>query len=169
MKWPIMPPNKGQSPVLFEDGYAEGWAKCLSQCQQAYADRCDYETSIRAAVESLRQTDWEESGRQLTREDYEAQLTVPEDEFAGIARKRMAREFGRIERMVDALPGPLSQIETECPRCAEVFYLSESKSTAVLRPAATKWPSFDEYAKAQGIDPGPTQDQYREVWKEARL
>jgi hypothetical protein len=24
----IMPPSKGQSPVLFEDGYAEGWSKC---------------------------------------------------------------------------------------------------------------------------------------------
>jgi len=33
--WPTMPPSKGQSPVLFEDGYAEGWAKCLSMCKEA--------------------------------------------------------------------------------------------------------------------------------------
>ena len=31
LTWPVMPPSKGQSPVLFEDGYAEGWAKCDSQ------------------------------------------------------------------------------------------------------------------------------------------
>jgi hypothetical protein len=36
--WPKMPPSKGQSPVLFEDGYAEGWAKCLSACKEAVAD-----------------------------------------------------------------------------------------------------------------------------------
>lgn len=28
--WPTMPPSRGQSPVLFEDGYAEGWAKYLA-------------------------------------------------------------------------------------------------------------------------------------------
>jgi len=32
--WPEMPPNKGQSPILFEDGYAEGWARCLQECQK---------------------------------------------------------------------------------------------------------------------------------------
>ena len=37
IKWPVMPSNKGQSPVLFEDGYAEGWAKCLTMCQEAMA------------------------------------------------------------------------------------------------------------------------------------
>lgn len=31
-----MPPSKGQSPVIFETGYDEGWAKCLSQCKDAY-------------------------------------------------------------------------------------------------------------------------------------
>ena len=36
-QWPVMPPSKGQSPVLFEDGYAEGWAKCLEECQRAVA------------------------------------------------------------------------------------------------------------------------------------
>ena len=35
--WPTMPQSKGQSPVLFEDGYAEGWAKCLSMCKEAVA------------------------------------------------------------------------------------------------------------------------------------
>jgi hypothetical protein len=35
IQWPTMPPSKGQSPVLFEDGYAEGWAKCLEACQIA--------------------------------------------------------------------------------------------------------------------------------------
>ena len=35
--WPVMPPSLGQSPVLFEDGYAEGWAKCLSECQRVAA------------------------------------------------------------------------------------------------------------------------------------
>ena len=34
--WPTMPPSKGQSPVLFEDGYAEGWAKCLSACKSLF-------------------------------------------------------------------------------------------------------------------------------------
>jgi hypothetical protein len=33
--WPAMPPRKGQSPVLFEDGYDEGWAKCLEACKAA--------------------------------------------------------------------------------------------------------------------------------------
>jgi hypothetical protein len=36
--WPTMPPSKGQSPVLFEDGYAEGWAKCMSMCKAAFAN-----------------------------------------------------------------------------------------------------------------------------------
>lgn len=35
VRWPTMPPSKGQSPVLFEDGYAEGWAKCMDECQRA--------------------------------------------------------------------------------------------------------------------------------------
>lgn len=35
--WPVMPPSKGQSPVLFEDGYAEGWAKCISECKKLFA------------------------------------------------------------------------------------------------------------------------------------
>lgn len=35
IQWPIMPTRKGQSPVLFEDGYDEGWAKCLHECQKA--------------------------------------------------------------------------------------------------------------------------------------
>lgn len=37
MQWPVMPKSIGQSPILFEDGYAEGWAKCLSQCKAALA------------------------------------------------------------------------------------------------------------------------------------
>lgn len=37
VEWPVMPPSKGQSPVLFEDGYAEGWAKCLEACKAALA------------------------------------------------------------------------------------------------------------------------------------
>jgi hypothetical protein len=35
IQWPTMPPSKGQSPVLFEDGYAEGWAKCMDACRRA--------------------------------------------------------------------------------------------------------------------------------------
>lgn len=35
MQWPTMPESKGQSPVLFEDGYAEGWAKCMDECRRA--------------------------------------------------------------------------------------------------------------------------------------
>ena len=34
--WPTMPLSLGQSPVLFEDGYAEGWAKCLAMCKAAF-------------------------------------------------------------------------------------------------------------------------------------
>lgn len=34
-KWPTMPPSKGQSSVLFDDGYAEGWAKCMAMCRKA--------------------------------------------------------------------------------------------------------------------------------------
>jgi hypothetical protein len=30
-----MPPSIGQSPVLFESGYDEGWAKCMSMCKAA--------------------------------------------------------------------------------------------------------------------------------------
>ncbi|MBH2008345.1 MAG: hypothetical protein I8H71_01460 [Xanthomonadaceae bacterium] len=33
--WPTMPPGLKQSAVLFEDGYAEGWAKCLTECKKA--------------------------------------------------------------------------------------------------------------------------------------
>ncbi|CAB3931554.1 hypothetical protein [Achromobacter insolitus] len=35
IQWPTMPESKGQSPVLFEDGYAEGWAKCMDECRRA--------------------------------------------------------------------------------------------------------------------------------------
>lgn len=35
IQWPTMPPSKGQSPILFEDGYAEGWAKCIDECKRA--------------------------------------------------------------------------------------------------------------------------------------
>lgn len=35
--WPTMPPSRGQSPVIFEDGYTEGWAKCLDACKAAIA------------------------------------------------------------------------------------------------------------------------------------
>lgn len=35
IQWPTMPACKGQSPVLFEDGYAEGWAKCMDECRRA--------------------------------------------------------------------------------------------------------------------------------------
>lgn len=35
INWPTMPPSKGQSTVLFEDGYAEGWAKCSEACHAA--------------------------------------------------------------------------------------------------------------------------------------
>lgn len=35
IQWPVIPPSKSQSHVLFEDGYAEGWAKCLAECQAA--------------------------------------------------------------------------------------------------------------------------------------
>lgn len=34
-QWPEMPPSKGQSLVLFEDGYAEGWARCNSDFRRA--------------------------------------------------------------------------------------------------------------------------------------
>lgn len=37
LQWPVMPKSIGQDPILFEDGYAEGWAKCLSQCKAALA------------------------------------------------------------------------------------------------------------------------------------
>ena len=33
--WPTMPPSIGQSPVLVESGYDEGWAKCMSMCKAA--------------------------------------------------------------------------------------------------------------------------------------
>ncbi|WP_241135385.1 hypothetical protein, partial [Achromobacter xylosoxidans] len=35
IQWPTMPESKGQSPILFEDGYAEGWAKCMDECRRA--------------------------------------------------------------------------------------------------------------------------------------
>ncbi|WP_238919366.1 hypothetical protein, partial [Achromobacter xylosoxidans] len=35
IQWPTMPESKGQSPILFEDGYAEGWAKCMGECRRA--------------------------------------------------------------------------------------------------------------------------------------
>ena len=39
IQWPAMPPGRGQSHVLFEDGYAEGWAKCLQMCKEAVGAR----------------------------------------------------------------------------------------------------------------------------------
>ncbi|ROT45054.1 hypothetical protein [Pusillimonas sp. NJUB218] len=41
--WPEMPPSKGQSQVLFEDGYAEGWAKCIDMCKAAVKAYREYE------------------------------------------------------------------------------------------------------------------------------
>ena len=35
--WPKMPPSKGQSPVLFEDGYAEGYCRAITDCKAALA------------------------------------------------------------------------------------------------------------------------------------
>lgn len=34
LKWPIMPKSRGQSSVLFDDGYEEGWSRCLEECRQ---------------------------------------------------------------------------------------------------------------------------------------
>lgn len=42
VQWPTMPPSKGQSPVLFEDGYAEGWAKCMDECRRALVAASNY-------------------------------------------------------------------------------------------------------------------------------
>ena len=42
VQWPTMPPSKGQSPVLFEDGYAEGWAKCMGECRRALVAASNY-------------------------------------------------------------------------------------------------------------------------------
>lgn len=49
--WPVMPPSKGQSPVLFEDGYAEGWAKCLEACRAALASAPTAQPTPPAVVE----------------------------------------------------------------------------------------------------------------------
>lgn len=45
IKWPSMPPSKGQSSVLFEDGYAEGWAKCLEACRAAAEAAAQHEAA----------------------------------------------------------------------------------------------------------------------------
>jgi hypothetical protein len=37
LKWPTMPARKGQSNVLFDDGYEEGWSRCLAECSQMLA------------------------------------------------------------------------------------------------------------------------------------
>ncbi len=42
IQWPTMPESKGQSPVLFEDGYAEGWAKCMDECRRALVAVSNY-------------------------------------------------------------------------------------------------------------------------------
>ncbi|MCM2575737.1 hypothetical protein NAT65_32035, partial [Achromobacter xylosoxidans] len=46
VQWPTMPPSKGQSPVLFEDGYAEGWAKCMDECRRALVAASNYIDSL---------------------------------------------------------------------------------------------------------------------------
>ena len=51
--WPVMPPSKGQSPILFEDGYAEGWAKCLDACKAALATASTAQPTSPAVVEPL--------------------------------------------------------------------------------------------------------------------
>jgi Lar family restriction alleviation protein len=34
LKWPTMPKSQGQSNVLFDDGYEEGWSRCFEECRQ---------------------------------------------------------------------------------------------------------------------------------------
>jgi hypothetical protein len=61
--WPTMPPSIGQSPVLFESGYDEGWAKCMSMCKAAMTSppkREWVELTNEDVVDCLGEPSWDE-------------------------------------------------------------------------------------------------------------
>lgn len=62
--WPTMPPSRGQSPVLFEDGYAEGWAKCLEGCMAAVEQAWPTPQAASAPSPSIHPSDclWSRNG-----------------------------------------------------------------------------------------------------------
>lgn len=69
----------------------------------------------------------------------------------------------------------MSNVETRLGTFVNVIdtILACRAALAATRPAepaeqAATWATFDEWAKAQGVDAGPTLEQYREVWQEAR-
>lgn len=49
---PVIPSNKGQSPILFEDGYADGWAECLHEYQKAISAKAE---RLHSELEDIRQ------------------------------------------------------------------------------------------------------------------
>ena len=89
--WPTMPPSKGQSPVLFEDGYAEGWAKCLSACKSLFPAQQPQAEAVRdadveAAAKKMAEIfdyPWDfmpEKGRNTMRENVRAVLAAAQGE-----------------------------------------------------------------------------------------
>lgn len=86
--WPTMPPSKGQSPVLFEDGYAEGWAKCLSACKALFA----------APVAQQPQANSIESGGIKTDQQPQAEAVPPDVD--------LSKDLKLIQEMWDELAKP---------------------------------------------------------------
>lgn len=65
---PVMPPSKGQSSVLFEDGYAEGWAKCQSAYHAAGVVSPEpvlSDVDIGRAIDLLRIPHWDKSNQRM--------------------------------------------------------------------------------------------------------
>ena len=65
--WPTMPPSIGQSPVLFESGYDEGWAKCMSMCKAAMTAPPKRQPLTEKEIEAVYE---DASGQSLRPQDY---------------------------------------------------------------------------------------------------
>ncbi|MGK0556119.1 hypothetical protein [Bordetella bronchiseptica] len=76
IQWPTMPASKGQSPVLFEDGYAEGWAKCMDECRRAVSQAsAPVADTVRLDFVAFRCTIWDgEKHVMATREAIDAAM-----------------------------------------------------------------------------------------------
>lgn len=103
--WPVMPPSKGQSPVLFEDGYAEGWAKCLEACRAALATAPTTQSAPQPAVQQgddFWPVDGNASRKQLIKQigQMNYRLTALRQQNAGLV--------ARVQRQAEALRNPQS-------------------------------------------------------------
>jgi hypothetical protein len=99
VQWPTMPPSKGQSPVLFEDGYAEGWAKCLQAIKELHGAQTinnqeyprQWHEGVDAALEALQRLTEANEALGL---DYENTAPVRDERTPGDRFENAIRAFG---------------------------------------------------------------------------